>query len=823
MNAHIMNATDRDKEIFTFFSQPCFNALMNASPCPIVLQDEQGCILRANKAFCEQFGFFNSAITGKNLNTLIIPESVRNEGNDIDMSVTGGALHQQETIRQKADGTEMQVHLTAIPVHHKGKLIARMAMYWDITPLRIAEKKYKDVFTHSVEGIFQTTPQGRYLEANPALARIYGYASPEEMIADLQDIGKQLYVDPGRRETFLQHMQATGKISHFESRIRRKDGSTIWIAEHARAVYTARGKLAYFEGAVVDITKRKYAEKMLKASEEQYRTIFETTGTASIIIEQDDTISLANSEFIRLTGYDTNALARGVTLQDIIAPADRDRIQHAGTERGTSCLTQTPPCELRLQTRDGEIKDVVVTEAVLPGSLRRVVSLLDISDRKEAELMLRHQAFHDPLTDLPNRFLLMDRLEHALQRSKRGTNHYAVLFLDLDRFKLINDSLGHISGDKLLGKMAQTVKSCLREEDTLARFGGDEFVILAEDLKDPPQPVRIAQRILKCLEQPFEVDGNTIYISTSIGIVLGSPQYVRAEQIIRDADTAMYRAKALGKGCYAIFDEAMHVNAVKRLDMENDLRRGVKNNEFIVYYQPIVNMADQSIKGFEALIRWQHPTKGLVMPGCFIPVAEETGLIVPMGRFVLYEACRQMHNWMRHFPYREEMIIHVNVSGIQLQQETFIDEVRDCLYETGLPAHCLKLEITESMLMSLEDRAIAIFQELKKMHVQIGIDDFGTGYSSLSYLHKFPVNTLKVDRSFVTAINKSEENTKIVKTIISLAHTLGLDVVAEGIESAEHITILGEMSCEYGQGYHFSRPQPPRQILKMLSGNETEV
>jgi Amt family ammonium transporter len=818
-----MNATIRDKEISTFFAQPCFKALMNSAPCPIVLQDEQGCILRANKAFCEQFGFFHSSITGKNLNALIVPESICNEGRAIDESIIDGSLQQKETIRQKADGTELQVHLTAIPVHHEGKLIARLAVYWDITPLRIAEKKYKDIFTNSVEGIFQTSPQGRYLEANPALARIYGYDSPQALVNDLQDIGKQLYVERDRRKTFLQHMQAKGKISHFESRIRRKDGTIIWISEHARAVYDIKGRLDYFEGTVVDITKRKYAEKMLRASEEEYRTIFETTGNASIIIEQDDTISLANSEFIRLTGYDSETIAKGLKLKEIVAPADRNRIQHTGTENGSYCLTQAAPHELRIQTHNGTIKDVVMTEAVLPGSLRRVVSLLDISERKEAELMLRHQAFHDPLTNLPNRFLLMDRLEHALQRAKRGTNHFAVLFLDLDRFKLINDSLGHISGDKLLGKMAQTVNACLREEDTLARFGGDEFVILAEDLKDPPQPVRIAQRILTCLEQPFEVNGTTIYISTSIGIVLGSPQYIRAEQIIRDADTAMYRAKAQGKGCYAIFDEAMHINAVRRLNMENDLRQGVEKKEFALYYQPIVNMVNQSIIGFEALIRWQHPTKGLVMPSDFIPVAEETGLIIPMGRFVLFEACRQMRTWMLHFPYHDEMIIHVNVSGVQLQQDTFIDEVRDCLHETGLPAHCLKLEITESMLMSLEDRAIAIFKKLKKMHVQIGIDDFGTGYSSLSYLHKFPVDTLKVDRSFVTAISENKENAKIVKTIISLAHTLGLNVVAEGIESSKHIKILEKMSCEYGQGYYFSRPQPPRQILKMLSMSEAVV
>ena len=797
-------------------SQHCFPALMDASPSPIVLQDIQGNIIRANHAFCEQFGFASSDILGKNLNTLILPDAQQQEGILIDATITNGHATQQETIRQTADGTPLQVHLTAIPVCHGGQIIARMALYWDITPLRTAEKKYKNIFTHAIEGIFQTTPEGRYLEANPALSRIYGYDSPQELINDLQDIEKQLYVDAGRRATFLQHMHVAGKISHFESRIRRKDGSIIWIAEHARAVYSMTGEVLYFEGTVVDITKRKQVEKQLRASEEEYRTIFETTGTASIIIEQNTTITLANSKFIQLTGYTSQEISKGLKLEDIVAPADRKYLRHPEKNGAASPRTQAVPRELRIQTSTQKIRDVVVTEAPLPGSQHRVVSLLDITERKKAELMLRHQAFHDPLTNLPNRFLLMDRLQHALQRATRGNRHFAVLFLDLDRFKLINDSLGHITGDKLLEKMAHAVSSCLRKEDTLARFGGDEFVILAEDLNDPPQPVRIARRILHCLEKPFNVNGNSIYISTSIGIVMGSSRYTRAEQIIRDADTAMYRAKALGKGCYSIFDEAMHLNAVKRLDIENDLRRGIEKNEFIVYYQPIIDLHLKSIIGFEALVRWRHPNKGIIPPDEFISIAEETGLIVPIGRYVLYEACSQMQQWMQQFPCRGDMIIHVNVSGIQLKHEDFVDEVQACLHKTGLPAHCLRLEITESMLMSLEERAVAVFKKLRKMQVQIGIDDFGTGYSSLSYLHKFPVDTLKVDRSFVREMTRNDENAKIITTIIALAHGLGLHVIAEGIESADQLQMLNDMSCEYGQGYHFSRPMPSQSILKLL-------
>ncbi len=810
-------APSQKKYLSSVIAQHGFPALMNASPFPIVLQDAAGNILQANQAFCKQFGFLSSDITGKNLNDLLLPPACKQEGVRVDDILTRGEPIRQETIRHTADGIPLQIHLTAIPVCHEGQIIARIAVYWNITPLRTAEKKYRDIFTHSVEGIFQTTPQGRYLDANPALSRIYGYDSPQELLNDLQDIGKQLYVEPGRRKTFLQHMQRSGKISHFESRIRRKDGSIIWIAEHARAVRSIDGKVLYFEGTVVDITQKKQTEKMLRASEEKYRTIFETTGTASIIIEEDSTLSLANSTFIQLTGYTAEDIARGLKLETIVAPADLHLLCTTEKAGLSFSKTRTTPLELRIQTKKGAIKDVVVTDAVLPGSQRRVVSLLDISERKEAELMLRHQAFHDPLTNLPNRFLLMDRLQHALQRASRGSKRFAVLFLDLDRFKLINDSLGHIAGDKLLKKMAHAVSSCLRQEDTLARFGGDEFVILAEDLNDLPQPVRIARRILTCLEKPFNVNGNSIYISTSIGIVMGSPRYTRAEQIIRDADTAMYRAKALGKGCYSIFDETMHLKAVKRLDMENDLRRGIEHNELQVYYQPVMDLSRQTMVGFEALVRWLHPEQGLIPPDAFISIAEETGLVVPLGNYVMHEACRQTRRWAQQFPFRQDMVVHVNVSALQLKQKNFVREVQACLHETGLPAHCLKLEITESMLMSLEDQAVAVFMELKKLGLQIAIDDFGTGYSSLSYLHQLPVDTLKIDRSFVMEMIKNNENEKIVTTIISLSHVLGLNVIAEGIESAEQLTILEGMSCEYGQGYHFSKPLPSRNLRHLLA------
>ena len=447
-------------------------------------------------------------------------------------------------------------------------------------------------------------------------------------------------------------------------------------------------------------------------------------------------------------------------------------------------------------------------------------SQTDITERKLAEARLMHNAFHDALTGLSNRVLFMKRLGQALKLSQRRQNYlFAVLFLDLDRFKVINDSLGHMSGDQLLIAFVQRLLPHLRFGDTIARLGGDEFAILVENITEISDVTDIANRIQTELTLPFNLGGHQVFTSVSIGIALSSTGYDRPEELLRDADLAMYSAKALGKARYEVFDPAMHTSAVTLLQLENDLRRAVERQEFQLHYQPIVTLLTGRITGFEALIRWHHPERGLVLPAEFIPVAEETGLIVPIGYWVLKEACRQMCLWQAGSPTSPSLTISVNLSVRQFVQADLIQQIDQILQETGLDARSLRLEITESVIMENAEAAAAMLLQLRSLGVQLYVDDFGTGYSSLSYLHRFPIDALKIDRSFISGMGVEHESAEIVQTIITLAQNLGIYVVAEGVETAVQLSQLRAINCKdgQGQGYFFSKPLEREAVEALLA------
>jgi len=436
---------------------------------------------------------------------------------------------------------------------------------------------------------------------------------------------------------------------------------------------------------------------------------------------------------------------------------------------------------------------------------------------EETKEHFRHAAFHDSLTGLPNRAMFTELLKAEIESAKRRNEHmFAVLFLDLDRFKNINDSLGHTHGDLLLVAFAERLERTLRPVDTLARFGGDEFAILLSGMSDATDAVRVAQRIQDELMQPFVLDKNSAFASSSIGIALSSTGYERPEDILRDADTAMYRAKENGKARYEVFDHGMHARAVSRLQLESDLRQAVEQKEFCVYYQPIVSLQTGRLAGFEALVRWNHPRRGLVSPADFIPVAEETGLIVPIGEWVLQEACKHIRECQMAFPGHRSLSLSVNLSARQVAQADLLDRIKEALAVSKLSAHCLKLEITESVVMENAEAAALMFKQLRSLGVQLSIDDFGTGYSSLSYLHRFPLNYLKIDRSFVSRLTTDNDNA-IVRTISTLARNLGMEVIAEGIETEEQYQQLKMLGCEYGQGYLFSHPVHSAGVLHLLA------
>ena len=452
--------------------------------------------------------------------------------------------------------------------------------------------------------------------------------------------------------------------------------------------------------------------------------------------------------------------------------------------------------------------------AVMEASNHKLAA--EIHERQQIEAKLRHNAFHDVLTGLPNRALLMERLERSLRQSQQDPHYqFAVLFLDLDRFKVLNDSLGHLIGDELLCAIAHRLKSCLSPKDTVARFGGDEFTILLEDIDDLSAAIQVAEQIQAALASSFVLRQQEVFTTVSIGIAPSHPHYRRPEELLRNADIAMYSAKNLGRARYSVFDTAMHAQAVELLQLETDLRRAVENENFQVHYQPIISLATRQITGFEALVRWQHPERGFISPAEFIPVAEDTGLIVAIDLWVLREACRQLRRWQLQFPAKQ-LTISVNLSVKQFQHPDLVTQVAQILQETDLSPSSLNLEITESVIMEDPQSATITFLELKALGIQLCMDDFGTGYSSLSYLHRFPFNNLKIDRSFINELTINEQNLEIIRAIMSLGAALNMSVTAEGIETSEQIAILKTLNCEFGQGYFFSKPVEKLEAGKLI-------
>jgi diguanylate cyclase (GGDEF)-like protein/PAS domain S-box-containing protein len=455
---------------------------------------------------------------------------------------------------------------------------------------------------------------------------------------------------------------------------------------------------------------------------------------------------------------------------------------------------------------------------------RMAGSLTDITLRKLFEEQLSHLALHDPLTSLPNRTLMLDRLGQALKHTQRNAESlFAVLFIDLDRFKVINDGLGHVTGDRLLAAVAERLSAAMRATDTLSRasktvsrFGGDEFVILLDRLKSVTEATLVAERIQEELRKPFVIDGQEVFTTSSMGIALSDREYQSAEEIVRNADTAMYRAKAGGKDRFILFDSDMGEKAMERVRIETDLRRAVERGEFVVHYQPIVSLATGGIVALEALVRWQHPERGLVPPIDFIPLAEETGMIVPIGAWVLQAACRQTRAWQINIPTAEELCVSVNLSVKDFSQQNLVDRIARQLTETGLSPRHLKLEITETAIIENIESVTAALGRLRDMRVQLAIDDFGTGYSSLSYLHRLPMSTLKIDRAFIKDMETERESLQIVKTILLLARALDVDVISEGIEDARQLALLRDLGSGFGQGFYFSRPLDAESCGKLL-------
>jgi len=581
-----------------------------------------------------------------------------------------------------------------------------------------------------------------------------------------------------------------------------------------------------------------HVRRRLAERDQLFQLITENAADMIAVVDKNGRRLYNSPAYQKILGYSREELIATSPLEQI-HPDDRARVLGAAERARLTGVGEQ--LEYRIRHKDGSWRVLESTASAIRSRQGQAEGLVvvnrDITERKRAEEKLAHNAFHDGLTNLANRALLLERLGRALSISRRHADFkFAVLFIDIDGFKVFNDSLGHIAGDALLIQIAQRLTACLRRADTvsrpgqgenqepvfgdstLARPGGDEFAVLAQELRDPSDAIRVAERIQERLVLPFDMDGHEIVVTASIGIAFSGSTSTEAQDVLRDAEIAMYRAKHNGKARCEVFDNAMHVGAVKRLQLETDLRRAVDLGEFLVYYQPIVSLDSKQIVGFEALTRWQRPG-GMVMPNDFIPVADETGIILSINRQLLPEACHQLRSWQNLFPSDPPLFLSVNISPKQFAQPDLASQIGQLLQQSGVDPRCIDLEITETIAMADAERSAGVLSELKALGVGLDIDDFGTGYSSLSRLQGFRVDTLKIDRVFVSRMDSDAETHEIVRVIVMLAHHLGLEVVAEGVETQVQLDLLKHLGCERAQGYLFSKPVDQQTILKLLTAS----
>jgi diguanylate cyclase (GGDEF)-like protein/PAS domain S-box-containing protein len=683
---------------------------------------------------------------------------------------------------------------------------------------RKSEERYRSLFDGVPIGLYRTTPAGRMLDGNESLVRILGYPDRETLLgANVGDI----YFDPEDRLRWQRIVEAeTGSgVRAFEARVRRYDKTVIWVRFSLRVYRDGQGKILRYEGALEDVTDRRRAEEALRASEERFRALVQNASDMIAILELDGTLRYASPSHQRLLGHAAEDLI-GDNLLDLVHSEDRPLLANA-----LQCLVDLPDenltIEYRCRHRDGSWLMIESTASNLlnhPAVTGLVLNSHDITDRKRAEERLLHDALHDELTGLPNRALFMDRLWQAMERAKRDLDRLtAVLFLDIDQFKIVNDSLGHLVGDELLIQIARSLSSVLRPMDTIARIGGDEFAILVEGGRDVDAAVNVADRIHERLAAPINLGGHEVVITASIGIAVHTPDYEKPEDLLRDADTAMYRAKSSGRACHVVFNRGMHQFVMARLQLESDLRRAVERGQIEVHYQPFVDLATGTVIGLEALVRWNLPRRGMILPEDFLTVAEETGLIVPIGDHVILQACRRVRELQLKYPEHRNLRVSVNLSNKQFFLADLDDRVAAALDASGLAPEHLGLEITEGVIIRHAESATSRFTRLKALGVQLYLDDFGKGYSSLNYLHRYPMDILKIDRSFVSRIDEEGSNLSIVAAIVTLGHQLGMEVVAEGIQSVEHVAKLRGLKCEYGQGFFFSHPVDGDEVESLIT------
>jgi diguanylate cyclase (GGDEF)-like protein/PAS domain S-box-containing protein len=829
--------TEKDREVLVFVAQHVASAVEqkrkddalrdnerryrqmfhNTRAVQLLIDPEHGGIVDANAAACDFYGYTRDEIRAMRIWDINV------RGEDAVRGDLSRATAQESSLfhfrHMRASGEIRDVEVHSGPLDAGGGRTLLYSIIHDVTERRRAEQalqqseeKYRVIFDYAPVGIYQSTGDGTIVTANAALARMLGYDSVEDLLT--HNLHRDVYSEPSQREELIGRLEPFGYANNVELQWRRRDGSPIWVQLNAHAIRSSHGT-KYYEGFVYDITERKRAEESVTAAGAQLLK-HSAAMTASMdgigILDERLEFTYANDSLAKLFGYPSPQAMIGKSLCDLYEPYEQVRlityvvplVQQHGRWRGEATGLRA----------DGVSFPQEISLTAIAGDGSTVCVVRDITERTYAEEQIKHLAYHDALTNLPNRLLFKDRLSVALSHAHREGTSLAVLFLDLDRFKVINDSLGHTIGDQLLQAVAARIAACVRESDTVARLGGDEFTILLPRLNRSQDVAPIAGKIIEAVRYPFHIEGREFYITTSIGISVYPEDGDDAETLIKNADTAMYQAKELGRDNCQLFNANVNAKALQRIALEHGLRKALANNELHVHYQPILDLRSGRISGMEALLRWNHPQMGSIPPAVFIPIAESTGGMVAIGSWALRQACLQAKQW--HDAGHRSLSLAVNLSMTQLQQIDLVDTVRSVLDETKFPARLLELEITESGAMHHPETSIRVLYELKKLGLRISLDDFGTGHSSLSYLKRFPVDTLKIDQSFVQDTTSDPDAAAIVTAIIAMGHSLRLKVIAEGVEFTEQANFLRRHGCDQLQGYLITPPVPADQFLEIV-------
>ena len=792
----------------------------------IYIHDLHGNYLSINRACERVFGYTSEEALKLNACDLVAPEDLERVKARFKEKLNGTAgENTYESDWLTRDGRRVTLEINSSIIYKEGRPVAVQGIARDITErkrteeaLIRSEKQYRELFENANDLIYTHDLAGNFTSLNRAGELITGYSRDEAVKMKLADVVAPEFLD-GAREMISKKLDG-GPSTSYELEIIAKQGHRVSLDLSTRLIMQD-GKPIGVQGIGRDVTAKKRAEQELHRTLSLLASTFESTGDGIVVFTPD----------LKLVSYNRKFVEMWNLPEEVMESSDGSRIlelammQIRNPEESLSKfqnMVSDPMavCTDTIELLDGRVFERYSQPQFLEGKpVGRVCCYRDITERKQAEERLRHHALHDTLTNLPNRINFMNHLRAAVERARNNPSaRFAVLFLDLDRFKVINDSLGHVVGDKLLLAIADRLKASVRPGDIVARLGGDEFTVLLNRTGDNSEVTRVADRLLARLSEPFNLDNYEVFTSASIGVILSDELPRDPEDFLRDADAAMYRAKETGKARYEVFDRDMHAHNLNVLQLELDLRHAIERDEFEVHYQPIVELDSGNVNEFEALIRWRHPKNGLVVPDTFIRVAEETGMIIQIGQWILEKACRQTAEWQKSCS--QMLSVSVNLSAKQLVHPKLTSQVENILNEAGLKPRQLKLEVTESTVMEHSEKSLGVLNELAELGVRLSTDDFGTGYSSLSYLHRFPFSRLKIDRSFVSKMDGDTKREAIVKTILMLGENLNIEVVAEGIENDVQLRLLRLLGCKYGQGFRFSPPVDAAGAGSMVGGKQ---